>query len=82
VLLREHAEQGSEGAFTEFVRRHINFVSSAATRMAIDPYYWEDVTQSVFSVVAQNANRPAREPVHSGAAADNAHFRPPWQAQA
>src|SRR5665213_595275 len=56
-LLRDFAELRSEAAFTELVRRHIDFVYSAALRMVRDSHLAQDVTQSVFVVLAQNAAR-------------------------
>src|SRR6185437_14515990 len=64
-LLREYAEHGSEGAFAELVRRHVDLVHSATRRMAGDAQA-EDVTQAVFLALAQNAGRLSRHPVLSG----------------
>ena len=65
-LLRAYAESRSETAFTELVRRHIDFVYSAAQRMVYDPHLAEDVTQAVFVALAKGAGQLADRPVLSG----------------
>jgi RNA polymerase sigma factor (sigma-70 family) len=59
-LLRDYTERRSEAAFAELVRRHVDFVYSAALRMVCDAHLAEDVTQSAFVALAQNA-RPLME---------------------
>ncbi|HEX4645654.1 MAG TPA: sigma-70 family RNA polymerase sigma factor [Verrucomicrobiae bacterium] len=56
-LLRFYAEHSTESAFAELVRRHLNFVYSAALRLVCDRHLAEDVTQSVFVALANNAAR-------------------------
>jgi hypothetical protein len=51
-LLRDYAEQHSEAAFTELVRRHVDFVYSAALRMVCDSHFAEDVTATQKLLVA------------------------------
>src|SRR5881394_174738 len=65
-LLREYAEKRSEAAIGELVRRHVDFVYSAARRIVRDPHLAEDVTQGVFVALAKNAGRLADRPVISG----------------
>ena len=65
-LLREYTERRSEVAFAEFVRRHVDLVYSAALRMVRDAHLAEDVTQSVFVALAQNARQVTDHPVLSG----------------
>jgi RNA polymerase sigma factor (sigma-70 family) len=65
-LLREYAGRQWEAAFAELVRRHVDFVHSAARRMVCDAHLAEDVTQSVFAALAQNARQLAGHPVLSG----------------
>ena len=65
-LLREYAERRSEPAFAELVRRHVEFVYSAALRMVCDAHLAEDVTQGVFVALARNAGQLAGRSLLSG----------------
>jgi RNA polymerase sigma factor (sigma-70 family) len=65
-LLRDYTEAGSEAAFSEVVRRHIDFVYSAALRLVRDSHLAQDVSQKVFLALAQNARRVAHRAVLSG----------------
>jgi RNA polymerase sigma factor (sigma-70 family) len=65
-LLRDYVETGSEAAFGELARRHVNFVFSAARRMVCDTHLAEDVTQAVFVALAKNAAQLIERPVLSG----------------
>src|SRR6266853_407221 len=56
-LLREYTEGGSEASFTALVNRHVNLVYSAALRRLDDPCAAQDVTQTVFCLLAQKASR-------------------------
>jgi RNA polymerase sigma factor (sigma-70 family) len=56
TLLREFAAQHSEPAFTALVERHIGLVHSAALRQtAGDAHLAEEITQTVFLILARKA---------------------------
>ena len=65
-LLCAYAEHCSEPAFAELVRRHVDFVYSAALRMVCDSCLAQDVTQAVFVALAKNAPQLMDRPVLSG----------------
>ena len=65
-LLRAYAERRSEAAFAELVRRHIDFVHSAALRMVNDAHLAKDVSQGVFVALAKDAGKLTDHPVLSG----------------
>src|SRR5262245_20109859 len=65
-LLREFAESRSETAFAEMVRRHLNWVYSAAWRQVNDAQLAEEVAQSVFVLLARKAGSLNSKVVLSG----------------
>src|SRR5215813_14381 len=65
-LLRDYAETGSEAAFGELARRHVDLVFSAAQRVVCDSHLAEDVTQAVFVALAKNAAQLTDRPALSG----------------
>ncbi len=57
TLLRRYAEERSEDAFTELVRRHLDFVFSVAMREARGDFARaQDITQEVFTALARKAS--------------------------
>ena len=65
-LLHEYLESGSEAAFSEFVRRHVDFVYSVALRLVRDAHLAGDVSQGVFLAVARNASELSTRTVLAG----------------
>src|SRR5437870_13909426 len=66
-LLRSYAQDRSESAFTDLVRRHIDLVYSAALREAHgEASLAEDVTQTVFAELARKASSLVRHPALAG----------------
>ncbi len=65
-LLQEYATSRSEAAFASLVSRHINLVYSAAMRSVNNPHQAEDVTQSVFVMLARKSHVLSRGTVLSG----------------
>jgi RNA polymerase sigma factor (sigma-70 family) len=66
-LLRSYAQDRSESAFTELVRRHIDLVYSAALRESRgNTSQAEDITQLVFAEVARQASKLSRHPALAG----------------
>ena len=63
-LLRRYAEEGSEDAFAELVRRHVDLVFAAAMRRTGgDSHGAADVTQTVFTTLARQAGKLSRHTV-------------------
>ena len=54
-LLRDYARDGSEQAFRRIVERHLDFVYATALRQIGDAQLAQDVTQAVFTVLAEKA---------------------------
>jgi RNA polymerase sigma factor (sigma-70 family) len=63
TLLRRYAETRCEDAFSELVRRHLDFVHSVALRHTRgDAHLAQDVSQQVFLALARHAAALARHP--------------------
>jgi RNA polymerase sigma factor (sigma-70 family) len=66
-LLRNYAENLSESAFAELLRRHLNLVySSALRRSGGNSHLAEDITQQVFVSLARHADSLSRHAVLIG----------------
>jgi RNA polymerase sigma factor (sigma-70 family) len=67
ALLRRYAEEHSEEAFAELVRRHVSLVYHAALRQTGgDATLAEDATQAVFTDLARKAGSLLRRPAITG----------------
>jgi RNA polymerase sigma factor (sigma-70 family) len=63
ILLRRYTEEGSESAFAELVRRHVDLVYSAALRRTGgDTHRAADIAQEVFAKLARSAAKLSHHP--------------------
>src|SRR2546427_11741108 len=62
-LMQEWVDHGSEDAFRSIVDRHVNLVYSTARRLVSNPHEAEEVTQTVFILLARKARSLSKETV-------------------
>jgi DNA-directed RNA polymerase specialized sigma24 family protein len=56
-LIQEFVATGADPPFTVILRRHLDLVYSAAIRHVHDAHMAEDITQTVFALLARRAAR-------------------------
>jgi RNA polymerase sigma factor (sigma-70 family) len=65
-LLRQYAREGSEEAFETLMAGHVDLVYSAALRKTGNPHAAEEITQAVFIILAQKADKLRQGTILSG----------------
>lgn len=65
-LLRQYVDRNSETAFAALVSRHINLVYSAALRKSSNPSAADEITQSVFVILAEKAGHLTDQNILAG----------------
>ena len=75
TLLRRYSREGSEEAsFTSLVSRHVNLVYSVALRHVRDTHSAEEITQTVFIILARKANSLDDNTILSGSLCRTARY--------
>lgn len=65
-LLAAFAQHGAEAAFAELVRRHMNLAYSVALRLTGQAHSADEITQTVFIILARKAKTLSRKVILSG----------------
>lgn len=66
TLLREYADHDSEEAFAALVARHVNKVYSVALRHTGNPHQAEEITQTVFVILARKSSHLGKHVILEG----------------
>src|SRR5690348_2904528 len=66
ALLREFVDHKSDEAFATLVTRHINKVYSVALRHTRNPHHADEITQSVFVILAKKSHQLGKNVILSG----------------